>query len=163
MRDEDGETRSRRLRREGTGHLFGQPGRHRDEAGITGGIAQRERVGHHAALTEAHQDELAGVYRVLAQQGVEKSSQLVDGSREGREVRRSARTDGKPAVAHLALADLHRHRALRTQHQRLAAVKEGSDSQKIVRVRAPAVQHHDGREGALTRGYVSGVHEIHTR
>ncbi len=155
------ERRVRGLRRDLLGELRGQPRRERQEARIARGIGERDLIGHEAALREARERDLRAVDRILLARVVDEDLEQALRHPDRGEVGRLARRDREPAVADHARPGLDRDRALRTQHQRAAAVQHRREPDQIVRGGTPAVQQEDGRERAVAGRHVRGVEQLH--
>ena len=112
VRDERGQVLEARLHRDRLGQLLREPRRERDQAREAARIAQHEVVREHAALAEAHHDDLAPIDRVARDRGVEERAHLVAGALDVGGRRRAHRRELEPAEAEEALADLEGERPL---------------------------------------------------
>ncbi len=138
----------------------GQPGGEADHARVARRIAQRQLVGHRAALAEAADHERPRVDRVAGARLLDEAAQQVGAMLELGDRRRLPRHQRVPAMTSLAAADRHRDGALRAEHQRAAVVHHGSQAEQVVGAGAPAVDQDQGWERTLAAGNVRGVEQL---
>ena len=128
-----------RRRQQIADELGGQPRRQRHQAGEACRVTQRDLVGDESALAEAGKQQPTLVDRIAFRRGGDEIAHSTAHAFDFARIDRQPARKIEPSITVEAGRDFEREGALRTDDQCFAVVQERSETEKIVRVRAPTV------------------------